>query len=147
MLAPCAAVLLPAAHAADRKFAAPSLEGATASGAGSLLEVTLSLAVVLAVVFAIAWLARRARALGGRGRRQIEVLDDLPLGVKERAVLIRVGRATLLIGVAPGHTQTLHTFAPDEAPDSAADGKSIGTDKSAPGVPGFAELLRRSLGR
>jgi hypothetical protein len=45
-----------------RPFAAPStVQTVAPSGIGSLGQVTLSLAIVLAVIFAAAWLLRRVR--------------------------------------------------------------------------------------
>ncbi len=134
-------------YAAERKFAAPTADGAVSSAASGLLEVTVSLAIVLAAIFAIAWFVRRARGFGSRTRRQIEVLDDLALGVKERAVLVRVAGKTLLLGVAPGQVRALHAFGPEDAASlSVAPDSSAASDPSSR-TPSFAELLRRSMGR
>ena len=135
------------ASGSERKFAAPNMQNAAPVGTGSLLEVTISLLVVLAAIFAIAWLARRARSLGTRGTQRVEILEDIPLGVKERAVLLRVGSTTLLVGVAPGQVCTLHTLSSEDLLDTAADGEQATAPSQLRKPPTFAQLLRRGLGR
>lgn len=139
-------------------FAAPSQQPALPGSAGGLLRVTLALIVVLGVVLAAAWLARRARAGRGADSASLEILAQLPLGARERAVLIRVGERQLLIGVAAGNVRTLHVLEPRSAPPAAATGAATDTaPASTPGMtpvadgnaprPTFKALLLRSLGK
>src|SRR5690606_33644785 len=94
-----------------RPFAAPSAaEGAPVPGAGSLGEVPLALALVLAAIFVAAWLLRRVRGFGRGAGAALDVIADLPLGTKERVVLVRVGKKQLLLGVAPGRVSALHVL-------------------------------------
>ena len=65
-------------------------------------QVTLSLVLVLAAVFAAAWVVRRLRGFGKFGAGAIEIVADIALGAKERAVLVQVGKQQLLLGVTPG---------------------------------------------
>src|SRR5262245_6888350 len=97
------AMLTATTFAAEQPFAAPQVQQhAPVSTAGSLAQVTLSLLLVLAAVFAAAWVARRLRGLGRFGANVIQVVADAPLGTKERAVLIEVGGQQLLLGVTAG---------------------------------------------
>ncbi len=123
-------------------FAAPqTAPPAHTPGIAGLAEVTLALLVVLAAVFLLAWLLRRVRAFGSRVGDALDVLADVPLGPKERAVLLKVGRRQILLGVAPGRVNTLHVLEePIELPRAATSG-------GASGRPSFGELLKRSLGR
>jgi flagellar protein FliO/FliZ len=138
------ALLVPAgiAHAdPGRVFAAPAAPvHAAPSVVGSLGEVTFALALVLAAVFVAAWLLRRIRSFGKSGGSALDIVADLPLGPKERAVLVRVGKAQLLIGVAPGRVTTLHVLTEpvEVTPTKAA------TDVTR---PSFQALLMRSLGK
>jgi|HubBroStandDraft_4_1064222.scaffolds.fasta_scaffold676250_1 flagellar protein FliO/FliZ len=128
------------AHAdIGRVFAAPAtpMKGAP-SVVGSLGEVTFALALVLAAVFVAAWLLRRVRGIGSAARGTLDVIADLPLGPKERAVLVRVGKTQLLIGVAPGRVTTLHVLA--EPVDAAMP-------LATQGRPTFHALLMKSLGK
>ncbi len=84
-------------------FAAPQAAGQIAPVRDrGLGQVTLALLAVLAAVFAVAWLVRRVRGFGNRVGTAIDVLAEVPLGPKERAVLLKVGQAQILLGVAPG---------------------------------------------
>jgi flagellar protein FliO/FliZ len=121
-------------------FAAPEMAGSPPSaGLGGLAEVTLALALVLAAIFALAWLARRLRIVAGRAG-PLAVLAEVRLGPKERAVLVKVGAAQLLVGVGQGQVSTLHVLAePVEIPGSGA--------RELPERPSFRAMLLRSLGK
>jgi flagellar protein FliO/FliZ len=129
-------------------FAAP-LAHASSAGAGSLLRVLIALVLVLAAVLATAWLARRARALGGSRSAELELLAQLPLGPRERAVLVRVGGCELLLGVASGQVRTLHILS-NSGSTSSALAVSTPPPEHTGNVPmqppSFKALLRRSLG-
>lgn len=128
-----------------KAFAAPDvLTEAPLGAAGGIAEVTLALAAVLATVFALAWLLRKARGLGRPGGAHIEVLAEAALGARERAVLVRVGGRQLLLGVAPGSLRTLHVL--EKTDESAAVGEAT-NPQASPRAPSFRELLARSLGR
>ncbi|HEY5807421.1 MAG TPA: flagellar biosynthetic protein FliO [Povalibacter sp.] len=138
-------VLASVAFAAEKPFAAPEVvQHAPATGAGSLLQVTFSLALVLAAVFAAAWLVRRLRGFGKFGVNVIQVVADAPLGTKERAVLIQVGEQQLLLGVTPGQVNLLHVLAqPIEVNSGQRTADSAGGDALR---PEFKAILKRSLG-
>ena len=92
-------------------FAAPqTAPAAHAGGLGGLGEVTLALLLVLGAVFALAWFLKRVRAFGSRAGGALDVLAQVPLGQKERAVLVKVGPTQLLLGVAPGRVNTLYVL-------------------------------------
>ncbi len=130
------------AHAdAARPFAAPAVINTVApAGVGSLGQVTLALALVLAAIFAAAWLLRRMRGFGKPSGATLDVLANLPVGPKERALLIRVGSTQILIGVAPGRVTTLHVLT--EPVDTAPAASAPTTAR-----PNFRALLLRSLGK
>jgi len=122
-------------------FAAPQAATTAAPvGAGGLASVTLALLVVLAAIFAVAWVARRVRGIGNRVGNAIDVLAEVPLGPKERAVLLKVGAEQVLIGVAPGRVSALHVLRePVEISKPAI--------ATAPAAASFGALLKRSLGK
>lgn len=132
-----------AAAQTDKPFAAPAAAAAGApAGAASLTQVTLSLLLVLAAVFAAAWVVQRARGFGKLGSPAITVIADVGLGPKERAVLIQVGSQQLLLGVAPGRVSTLHVLANPVAAAAAAAAAA----PEVPLQPDFKSILKRSLG-
>ncbi len=120
-------------------FAAPQAAPLTHTSAVSeLAHVVLALLLVLAAIFVLARFVRIARNGAARRTDLLQVVADLPLGQKERAVLVRVGSTQILLGVAPGSVSALHVLGePLESGSAAA---------AAPG-PTFRDLLRRSLGK
>ncbi|HTW37418.1 MAG TPA: flagellar biosynthetic protein FliO [Steroidobacteraceae bacterium] len=139
-LAARAAAAASAAAPLARPFAAPEMAGnPPAAGLGGLTEVTLALGVVLAAIFALAWLVRRLRIVAGR-EGPLAVLAEVRLGPKERAVLVKVGAAQLLVGVGQGQLNTLHVLT--EPVEVAGRGA-----REVPERPSFRALLLKSLGK
>ena len=105
---------------------------------------TLSLILVLAAVFAAAWVVRRLRNFGRFGGGAIEIVADIALGAKERAVLVQVGKQQLLLGVTANQVNTLHVLSenvvvrPVPNPPSSQGGGDV--------RPEFKAILKRSLG-
>jgi flagellar protein FliO/FliZ len=95
--------------------------------------------LVLVAIFAVAWVARRMRGFNRVGDA-IDVLADIPLGQKERAVLLKVGQKQILVGVAPGRVNTLHVL--EEPLDLKKP--TAGPNDSR---PNFKQLMLRSLGK
>ena len=124
-------------------FAAPQAASAPHPvGVGGLGEVAFALIVVLAAIFVVAWVVRRMRLVGNRVGGAIDVLADVPLGQKERAVLLKVGNQQILLGVAPGRVNTLHILAePIELTKPPAGGSSDSSGNT------FRNVLMRSLGK
>ena len=136
------------AQEATRPFAAPTtLTSPAPSGIESLGQVTIALGLVLAVIFVAAWLLRRMRGFGKTGTGVLDIVADLAVGQKERAVLIRVGTTHVLIGVAPGRVTTLHVLTEpvSVAPTGGSGGVSTGAGTAE--RPNFKALLMKSLGK
>lgn len=128
-------------------FAAAASNPVTLSSAGGVLRVALALLVVLAAVFAAGWLSRRLRGGGPARGAELELLAQLPLGPRERAVLVRCGTQQLLLGVAPGSVRLLHVPGRSEtSPGESATERTVqGAQPMQP--PSFKALLLRSLGK
>jgi len=124
-------------------FAAPQAASSPHPvGVGGLGEVAFALIVVLAAIFVVAWVVRRMRLAGNRVGGGLDILADVPLGQKERAVLLKVGNQQILLGVAPGRVNTLHVLPePLELARPAA-----GSPNDSAG-PTFRNILMRSLGK
>ena len=82
--------------------------------------------------------AAHARRFGSRRSDRIQVLADMPLGQKERCVLVRVGDTDILIGVAPGRVNTLHVF-PAGANTRQAAGRAPAATTRLPRLQGAAD--------
>jgi flagellar protein FliO/FliZ len=137
--------MVPGALAAEqdspaRLFAAPDMAQAPVPGAaGGIGQMLVGLLLVLAAVFAVAWVARRMRGASSAGGNGMEVLGQASLGAKEKAVILRVDGERLLLGVAAGEVTLLKTLSPDAPTEPPAVTGSQ--------VASFAALLKRSLGK
>jgi flagellar protein FliO/FliZ len=78
--------------------------------AGSLIQTTLGLLVVLAVIGGVAWAFKRFGHFQAGMQGKMKVIGGVSLGARERVVLLQVGEQQLVLGVAPGRIQTLHVL-------------------------------------
>ena len=123
-------------------FAAPQTSSPPPPvGVHGLSEVAFALIVVLGAIFLVAWIVRRMRLAGNRVGSEIDVLASVQLGQKERAVLLKVGKTQLLLGVAPGQVSTLHVLA--EPLEVSRPPAVAGQDPRN----AFSAILKRSLGK
>lgn len=132
------------------RFAAPAIADADPSTTvgGGAVQVVLSLALVIGAIVVLGWLARRLRVMP-RGRSgALRVVDEIALGAKERAVILEVDGARLVLGVGEGRVALLHR---GEASSSSAL-PSASTEDAVPtgapaAQPNFGALLQKALGR
>lgn len=90
-------------------FSTLAAEAATpAISAGTYLQATLALALIVALLLGLAWLARKVSGSKGFGQGGMKVIGGVALGPRERIVLLEVGDEWLVIGVVPGQIRTLH---------------------------------------
>lgn len=78
--------------------------------AGSLIQTSLGLLVVLAVIGGAAWAFKRFGHFQSGVQGKLKVVGGVSLGSRERVVLLQVGNQQLVVGVAPGQIQTLHVL-------------------------------------
>jgi flagellar protein FliO/FliZ len=117
--------------------AAPPTGAASAVPAGSVVQVVVGLAAVLALVAGLAWLLKRFSGLRGAGTGLIRIVGGAAVGQRERIVLVEVGSTWLLVGVAPGQVRALHTMPKTES--------AAAPEAAEPADQGFASRLRRML--
>jgi len=105
----------------------------TSAGA-SLAQTTVGLAIVLALIFGVAWLVRRigpiARSAGG----PLRIVASQALGQRERVVIVELGEQWLVLGVAPGRVSALSSMPRGTLPERTPPAS-------------FASLLARASGR
>lgn len=111
--------------------------GVEALSYGHAFSVIFSLLVVLAILFACAWVLRRGRGVMGVSDQKIAVTSQLSLGVKEKILLLRVGEENILVGYAGNNLRTLHSWQGDVPP----------TVESERPVAGFADYLSQLTGK
>lgn len=76
----------------------------------NLMQTGLGLFLVLALILAVAWVARRMGRFQAGAGSSLKIIGGLSMGSRERIVLIQAGDTQLLVGVAPGRVQTLHVL-------------------------------------
>jgi flagellar protein FliO/FliZ len=113
------------------------------STAASMGQALFGLIAVLAVIAALAWLARRfAPAASARGAL-LKNIAALTLGPRERVVVVEVADTWLVLGVTAQQISTLHTLprtAQENAP-SATTGVAAEQTVESPAARAFAAVL------
>lgn len=105
----CAVVaVLAAASLALLPAAAEGSSGV--SPAASLARLVIGLAVVIGVLLVVARLLPRLNGATLAGGESFRVVAALPVGQKERVLVLQVGDAQVLIGVAAGNVRLLQTL-------------------------------------
>jgi len=103
---------------------------------GGLLQVLAGLAIVLAAVAGTAWLLRRFGPGQSSAGGVVRIVGGLMVGPKERLVVVEVNDNWLVLGVAPGQVNTLHTMPRPEG--AALPGAGTGEGQ------GFSAWLRQA---
>ncbi|WP_114418750.1 flagellar biosynthetic protein FliO [Marinospirillum perlucidum] len=107
--------------------------GSTASTASAMMQVTLGLVAVIALMLVLAWVAKRMRLVPGYNpHRALKVIAVLPLSNRERLTLVQVGDQQLLLGVTANQINCLHELE-----------KPIDLAGSSSGKAGFSQLLQQ----
>lgn len=74
---------------------------------GSIMQLVLGLAVVIALLFASLWLLKRLSAPRGQAAGLLRVVAGTAVGPRERVVIVEVGGTWMVLGVAPGQVSAL----------------------------------------
>lgn len=99
-----AAVFVSASEALNKPTIEPVFSGT------SIVQVVLSLAFVIVLIYAAAWYIRRMQLTTAGAGQSMRVISALSVGSRERVVLVQVGEEQLLLGVAPGRVNLLRQF-------------------------------------
>jgi flagellar protein FliO/FliZ len=94
----------------------------------------MGLLIVLGVFFVCVWAVRKLNGSTVNDSERMRVVGGLSLGLREKVILLQVGKKQLVLGVTPGHIETLHVLENDDC--LARDG----TFPSVAGT-GFAQKL------
>jgi flagellar protein FliO/FliZ len=92
----------------------------------SILQMLFGLAIVLAMLFGTLWVLKRLSLPRGPGSGLMRVVAGIPVGPRERVVLLEIGTSWLVLGVAQGQVSTLaevprQEVPPGNAPEGARD--------------------------
>ena len=100
-----------------------------------LLKLTGGLVLVVALIFALAWLVKKLNLNQQSNNGLMRIVTGMPLGTRDRLVVLQVGEEQILLGLTPGRIEKLHTLSrPLQVAETDAAGDS------------FAGKLNRILG-
>jgi flagellar protein FliO/FliZ len=103
---------------------------------GSLVQLLLGFAFVLALIFASLWVLKKLSSPRGQAAGLLKVIAATAVGPRERVVVVEMGENWLVLGVAPGRVTALH-----QLPRAA-------TPLPQPGPPSdFAVWLKKTIER
>lgn len=126
-----AAFFSPLALAAETARPAYVPPPAAALSSGSVLQVILSLLLVLAAVVVVGWLLKRINLPQQGAGNALKIISGVAVGQRERIVLVEVNDTWLVVGVAPGQVNALHSMPKGTLP--AASGIATGEDNKFQG--------------
>jgi len=104
------------------------------------MQMAAGLVAVLAAIALSAWFARRMGMGASHGERLMKVVAALPVGAKERVLVVEIGAQWMVVGVAPGRVSALATLPRGEMPAAASPAGFAQTVD-------FAALLRKAVRR
>jgi len=131
----------PPALAADRGEATPlnlpSVDQQAAASGGSgggLVRTFVGLAIVLAVIYGVAWVLKQVKSSKEERRRGsgLESTAVVPLGPNRALHLVRAGRELVLVGVAEHGVTPIRTYTEEEALELGLIGEDDDLDDDAP---------------
>jgi flagellar protein FliO/FliZ len=87
------------------------------SSGGSLVRTFVGLAIVLAVIYGVAWVLKQVKASKEDRQRgtSLESTAVVPLGPNRALHLVRAGRELVLVGVAEHGVTPIRTYSEEEA--------------------------------
>ena len=75
--------------------------------ATDLLQWLVSCFLVIGLILALAWLLKKSRLVPSMAQNQLRVISVLPLGNREKLLVVKVGEQQVLIGMTPANINLL----------------------------------------
>jgi len=104
------------------------------------MQMLAGLIFVLAIIIGLAWLLKRFALMPSTSAGNLKIVAATGVGQREKVVIVEIDETWLVLGVAPGRVNKLHTL---EKP---------ATNKTESGTPGsltdkFSEQLNQNLSK
>jgi flagellar protein FliO/FliZ len=129
------------AQAPAQPVAAPAPTVMPAAPAvGGLLQTTLALVFVLALLAGLAWFLKRYGPRAGGANANLRVVASLSLGGRERIMVVEVGDQWIVVGASPGRVNALATMPRQEGVEPVAV-----LSAHLPPASGFADWLKQTI--
>ncbi|USD65983.1 flagellar biosynthetic protein FliO [Vibrio sp. SCSIO 43136] len=116
-------------------IATPTLAAAPATSQIDLATTFGSLVFVIAFIVFLAWLLKRMRLPSMHGREGLQIIRQLPVGTKERLMIVEAGEEQFLVGVTSQNISMLAKL------DKPLDTESSG---QAPFANQLSQLLKKN---
>ncbi|MDO9425041.1 MAG: flagellar biosynthetic protein FliO [Methylobacter sp.] len=105
---------------------------------GDMLHWSVGLLIVLGIFFLCVWGMRKLSGLAVNSTEKMRVVGGLSLGMREKVILLQVGKKQLILGVTPGRIDALHVLEGDDCLNSEPS-PSMAMDS------GFAQKLMQVM--
>lgn len=99
---------------------------------------SMGLLIVLSIFFLCVWGVRKLSGLTVNGAEKMRVVGGLSLGLREKVILLQIGKKQLILGVTPGRIETLHVL---EGDDCLIKEETVSTTAEI----GFAQKLMQAI--
>jgi flagellar protein FliO/FliZ len=130
---------MPAAPAAIPANPARLPQAAPGPSAGSLVQTIFALVLVLALLAALAWAAKRYGPRVAGNSANLRMIGALNIGGRERIMVIEVGDQWIVVGASPGRVNALATMPKGDANASAT------LAGHTPSASNFADWLKQTI--
>lgn len=99
----------------------------------------IGLVIVLSIFFVCVWALRKLNASTANSTEKMHVVGGIPLGLREKVILLQVGKKQLVLGITPGRIETLHVLEGDDCLTKEP------TTTTAVTTNGFAQKLLQAI--
>lgn len=112
---------------------------------GSLLQTVFALVLVLGLLAALAWLAKRygPKIAGGSGN--LRMVGSLNIGGRERIMVVEVGDQWIVVGASPGRINALATMPKQEGASHSGVQSTATLAGHAPSAASFSDWLKQTI--
>lgn len=125
---------------APQPLGVPAAPYSAPSAGGGLMQTTLALFFVIALLLGGAWVLKRfgPRGFGG-GSNTVKLVGALSVGARERILVVEVGEQWIVVGASPGRMNALATMPRQETPDTVIGGQPMAAPAS------FADWIKHTI--
>lgn len=110
---------------------------------GDMLHWSMGLLIVLGLFFLCVWGMRKLSGTTVNNAGKMRVVGGLSLGMREKVILLQVGKKQLVLGVTPGRIDALHVLEGEDCLNATA-----GMQEGSPSTgmdSGFAQKLMQVM--
>lgn len=100
----------------------------------------LNLIAVVTLILILAYALKRVKFAKYATNKHIKIINIVPIGPKEKLILMEANQVFLLLGATPNHIETLYVF------NELAEAESAVTERLAKKI-NFADQFKRLVGQ